>query len=427
MSIAREYHMKEWLKNIPQDWQIIPLNSVASITYGFPAESDLFTSDSSETPIIRIRDITSGVIETYYTGKYPKNSIVKSGDLLVGMDGDFNTRVWDGPESILNQRCCRITGSSVMDQDFIRFALPIALNILNELTLSTTVKHLLADGLENILLPLPSFTEQTKISRLLKSKVGKIERAIKLMTQQIEELEAYKKSLIYEAVTKGLDPTVSMKPSGIEWIGNIPEHWEVNRLRNLVMFESGATPSKDNPSYWNGDIPWVSSQEVKGDTVTATTYSISQAGVASCSTKILPKGTPVIVVRSGILQHTIPIALLGEPMAINQDIKALVPRGEVLEKFILYFVKGNNDNLLGALIKDKSTVDNISTESLKNLLVPLPSIAEQKRILAFLDNRCSTLYSSLVLKRDQLELLQKQRQSLIFEYVTGKRRVSEVA
>ena len=272
---------------------------------------------------------------------------------------------------------------------------------------------------------LPGLKEQQQIVALLDAATAKIDRAIELLQQELEVLEKLKKSIIHEAVTKGLDSTVPMKPSGVEWIGEIPEHWGVNRLRNLVAFESGATPSKDNLDFWNGDIPWVSSQEVKSNVIEATTYQISQAAVASCSTKVLSEGTPILVVRSGVLQHTVPIAVLGRPMAINQDVKALVTKGEILPKFLMYFVKGNNENLLKVLVKDKSTVDNVSSEYLKNLMVTLPPTLEQLKVVQRLDMRCETFDIAIEKKRTQLSLLEQQKTSIVFEYVTGKRRVSE--
>lgn len=281
--------------------------------------------------------------------------------------------------------------------------------------------------LSSNVIALPEIEEQRAIVKLLNEKRAKIDRAIGLLQRELDTLEQLKKSVIYEAVTKGLDPTVPMKPSGIDWIGDIPKHWRENRLRNLFDLVSGATPSKDNLEYWEGNIPWVSSQEVKEDVITETTYRISKAAVASCSTKVLPKGTPIVVVRSGILQHTVPIALLGEPMAINQDVKGLLSKSLVTPEFLFYFFQGNNENLLKVLLKDKSTVDNISTESLKNLNVVIPPVNEQRKIIQHLQTRCSNLDRVAKCKREQIELLGRQRQSVIFEYVTGKRRVSGVA
>lgn len=276
-------------------------------------------------------------------------------------------------------------------------------------------------------IPLPSVLEQKLIVKTLDAETNKTDRAIELLRRELETMEQLKKSLIYEAVTKGLDPTVPMRPSGVDWIGDIPEHWETNRLRNLFDLVSGATPSKDDIGYWQGTIPWVSSQEVKDDVIRETTYRISEAAVASCSTKVLPKGTPIVVVRSGILQHTVPISLLGDAMAINQDVKGLLAKSSLTPEYLFYFFRGNNAHLLKALIKDKSTVDNISTESLKSLSVVIPPVNEQGEIIRYLRAKCSSLDRAAKLKQNQMEILVKQRKSLVFEYVTGKRRVSEVA
>lgn len=273
--------------------------------------------------------------------------------------------------------------------------------------------------------PVPPLPEQKRITKELDNELGKINEVSSILVHQLQDLEAYRASMIHEAVTKGLDPSVPMKPSDVEWIGDIPNNWSVNRLRYLASFESGATPSKDNLEFWEGTIPWVSSQEVKEDVLLDTSLHITAAAISSCSTRQLPEGTLVMVVRSGILQHTIPVALLGRPMTINQDIKAMRFDDEMHSKYFFYLVKGNNDNLLRELIKDKSTVDNISFEYLLSLHVPVPPFAEQISIVKYLDKRCATINAVIDTKRKQLDVLKKRRQSLIYEYVTGKRRVGK--
>ena len=210
----------------------------------------------------------------------------------------------------------------------------------------------------------------------------------------------------------------AMKDSGVEWIGEVPEEWDMNRLRYLASMESGATPSKDNLSFWEGTLPWVSSMEVKQSVLTDTTFHISEEAVKSCSTRLLPEGTLVMVVRSGILQHSIPVALLGRPMAINQDIKAFAFGDSMLAKYFLYFVEGNNDNLLKALLKDKSTVDNINQEYLKSLLVSVPPIEEQAAIVSFLDSYCGSIDGAVSILEIQISILERYRASVIHEAVT---------
>ena len=274
---------------------------------------------------------------------------------------------------------------------------------------------------------IPSIREQKEITSLLGEKCTRIDGVVSTLETQISTLERYHASVIHEAVTRGLDLTAPTKPSGVDWIGEIPKSWESNRMRYLASMESGATPSKDNLSFWEGTTPWVSSMEVKQSVLQDTSLHISKEAIESCSTRILPKGTLVMVVRSGILQHTIPVALLGKAMAINQDVKAFTFNDSMVAKYFYYFVKGNNDNLLKTLLKDKSTVDNINQEYLKSLLIPVPPIEEQIRIVNYLDARTAAIDAVLDTKRKQLDVLKRRRKSLIYEYVTGKRRVNQEA
>ncbi len=210
----------------------------------------------------------------------------------------------------------------------------------------------------------------------------------------------------------------SMKDSGVEWIGDIPEEWKLGRLGFLASMESGATPSKDNLEYWDGTIPWISSMEVKRDVLLDTSLHISPAAIESCSSRMLPAGTVVMVVRSGILQHTIPVAILGASMAVNQDIKAFQFCNSLLPKYFFYFVKGNNDNLLKVLLKDKSTVDNISQVYLKMLRVPVPPKTEQQAIAALLDQKCAAIDATSNTLETQISTLERYRASVIHEAVT---------
>ena len=179
---------------------------------------------------------------------------------------------------------------------------------------------------------IPSIREQKEITSLLGEKCTRIDGVVSTLETQISTLERYHASVIHEAVTRGLDLTAPTKPSGVDWIGEIPKSWESNRMRYLASMESGATPSKDNLSFWEGTTPWVSSMEVKQSVLQDTSLHISKEAIESCSTRILPKGTLVMVVRSGILQHTIPVALLGKPMAINQDVKAFTFNDSMVAK-----------------------------------------------------------------------------------------------
>lgn len=272
----------------------------------------------------------------------------------------------------------------------------------------------------------PPKKEQKAIADFLDKECAQIDSVAADLEKQIALLQQYKKSLITETVTKGLDKSVPMKDSGVEWIGEIPEHWEISRVRHLASLCSGATPSKDVLSYWEGNIPWVSSQEVKSDIIKDTSLHISEEAINSCSTQLMPAGTLVMVVRSGILQHTIPVALLGVPATINQDIKAFQFNHLMLPAYFKYYIQGENDALLSVIIKDKTTVESVDNQLLLSLKIMVPPIEEQKAIVAFLNYKCGYIDKILNDKQEQLNLLMQHKKSLIYEYVTGKKRVKEV-
>lgn len=244
------------------------------------------------------------------------------------------------------------------------------------------------EELKKMLILLPSPKEQQAIADYLDKECAQIDSIAADLEKQIALLQQYKKSLITETVTKGLDKSVPMKDSGVEWIGEIPEHWEISRVRHLASLCSGATPSKDVLSYWEGNIPWVSSQEVKSDIIKDTSLHISEEAINSCSTQLMPAGTLVMVVRSGILQHTIPVALLGVPATINQDIKAFQFNHLMLPAYFKYYIQGENDALLSVIIKDKTTVESVDNQLLLSLKIMVPPIEEQKAIVAFMNYKC---------------------------------------
>jgi type I restriction enzyme, S subunit len=148
-------------------WPMVKLENLVSITSGFAFKSNLF-SESEGVPLIRIRDVVRGETETFYTGEYSNEFIINNGDILIGMDGDFNRARWKGGRALLNQRVCRIKAdeSNLCDSYLYHF-LPKALDSINEKTHAVTVKHLSVKGIRDIKIPLPPLTEQKRIAAIL--------------------------------------------------------------------------------------------------------------------------------------------------------------------------------------------------------------------------------------------------------------------
>lgn len=156
--------------------------------------------------------------------------------------------------------------------------------------------------LKNEKLLYSSKNEQQKIADYLDKRCENIDGLVELQNRMIEKLKEYKQSVITEAVTKGLDPAAKMKNSGVEWIGEIPENWEVNYTKRIFKIISGATPKSDNPEYWEGDIKWITPADYKTEQIYIynTNRNITQKGLESCSSVLIPENSIIFSKRAPI-------------------------------------------------------------------------------------------------------------------------------
>ena len=208
------------------------------------------------------------------------------------------------------------------------------------------------------------------------------------------------------------------KPSGVEWLREIPAHWSLMRLKRIVEFRGGGTPSKANVEYWRGEIPWVSPKDMKVSVVSETEDKITAQAVRQSATKLVPAGAVLLVVRSGILVHSIPVAIAGRELTLNQDLKALLPTARVLPEYLLYLISGMQRQLLVEWKKEGATVESLELDLVRDTVTPLPSLPEQGAIAAFLDRKTARI-DGLVAKKERLiELLQEQRTALVTRAVT---------
>lgn len=178
------------------------------------------------------------------------------------------------------------------------------------------------------------------------------------------------------------------------------------RLSQLVTFVGGGTPSRSKNEFFEGDIPWASPKDMKTWRISDTQEHISGIALQQSSAKLIPSGAVLIVIRSGILKHTLPIAVSDVPLAINQDMKALVCNREVLPGFLAYYLKVQEQTILGWV--RATTADNLPFDMLKNLPIPVPSLDVQTRITARLDRIRATIEK----RRRCLDILESLRSSL---------------
>ena len=209
------------------------------------------------------------------------------------------------------------------------------------------------------------------------------------------------------------------RPSGISWIGEVPEGWGLKPLGGLVRIVGGGTTNKARPDYWVGSIPWVSPKDFTSDWIDCAEDHISEEALRSSATKLIPRGSALVVVRSGILRRTIPVALNRVPVALNQDVKALIPTSSSASvDFLRWFIRGHEDVLLTTCRHQGATVESLEVFSLRKIPIPHPPPPEQAVISAFLDAKTAEIDALIAKKEGLVRLLEEKRSALIAHAVT---------
>lgn len=410
----------DWIGNIPSHWQTIKGAWCCTFQYGFPADSRFFSNERKGIPLIRIRDIYSHDTEVYYNNSdFTTEYIVNNGDILIGMDGDFNVSYWKGGISLLNQRVCKFEKSDSLIKGFLFYVLPIILKEINNIKYSTTVKHLSAQDLSEMRLPIPPMAEQEAIATYLDDVTGKIDELISEKRKQVDDLRAYRTSLITETVTRGLNPNAKLRPSGIDWIGKIPSHWNVVNLKYLIneplMYGANESPEIEtnlsNPRYIRiTDID--ENGCLKKDTF---------------RTLQLDKAQPYFL-RYGDILFARSGATVGKTYRFTEDYPAAFAGylikascgSKIDSLFLLYYTNTQCYNNWKNSIFDKSTIQNISADKYNNLPVVVPPLSEQQAIADFLDAKTEKIDELVGELIKQIDELTEYKQSVITEAVTGK-------
>ncbi len=265
---------------------------------------------------------------------------------------------------------------------------------------------------------LPPFEEQTAIARFLDYNMAKINRFIRKKKQLIKLLNEQKAAIINQAVTKGLDPNVKMKDSGIEWLGEIPEHWEWTYLRRFCQVYSGGTPSRDNLSYWeNGTIPWLASGEVNKRFIYEADIFITEEGFNNSSAKWIPKGSLVIAL-AGQGKTKGMVATIENSMTGNQSLAAVIPNKKILDYVFLSYYIESKYKLIRGFVGDLR--DGLNLSHIKSIPIPILPLDEQIKIANFIKNEHSVINTTITKIEKEIALVEEYKTALIAEAVTGK-------
>lgn len=361
-------------------------------------------------------------------------SRVTAGDILLNITGASIGRSCVVPHGFspanVNQHVCVIRATKPSQVPFLGWSMksaPIKSQI-DHAQNGAAREGLNFDQIGRMVTALPSEQEQTQIAAFLDRETAKIDELVAEQRRLMELLKEKRQAVLSHAVTRGLNPNAPMKPSGIEWLGDVPGHWSLPKLKDVASFCGGGTPSRENLAYWSGSIPWVSPKDMKAERIVGAEESITDTGLKNSSSKLLPAGRVLMVVRSGILQHTIPVAINEIPVALNQDMKAIeFDDRRVIPDFFLRWVQGLNDLLLLVWAKQGATVESIEQTYLADSVVPMPGLLEQAEIVEYVGVELAKFDTLTTEAQRAIDLLQERRTALISAAVTGQIDVRHLA
>lgn len=428
-----------WIGEIPEHWVMGRIKNIIHTYKAGPFGSSLITSNLNNigkyliyTPE-HIAANTTNLESNLYLPDYRINEMgqfeIGKGDIvfpIVGTLGRAMQITSDMPNGIINQRLSkfRLFENIICSNYFMWifgksdfYKIYIDMNSRGSFILNLT-KLIIG----NMPIMLPSLPEQQSIATYLDQKCSEIDELITLQEEMITKLQSYKQSVITEAVTKGLDKNVPLKDSGIEWIGEIPEHWICTVFKKFLSepMQYGANEPAEECNY--NDPRYIRITDIKDDG-TLRDDTFKSLPLEKAKEYMLTKGD-LLFARSG--------ATVGKTFLYKEDyaacfagylIKARCNKNELLPNFVFYYTLSNVYQNWKNSIFIQSTIQNIGADKYSVMPIIIPPLSEQQSIANYLDQKCSEIDELISIKQQKIEKLKDYKKSLIFECVTGKRKV----
>ena len=424
----------DWIGQIPEEWEISKIKFTTQLNGRIGWQGLTSAEYKEEGPyLITGTDFYNGAIN-FETAVHidekrwseASQIQVENGDLLITKDGTVGkVAIISGldDKASLNSGVLRIQTIDEIDRRFLYYVLLsdefwMWFNYTN--SGASTILHLYQNVFDEFTFTFPQKNEQQKIADFLDKKTAQLDKAKALLEEQIQKLKDYRASLIYETVTKGLDKTVPLKDSGIDWIGQVPQGWGVKAIKYIFdEIGSGSTPKSDNEIFYDGDINWIQSGDLyQTDTVTSVSKTISYQGFKSTSALKIYQPPFVALAMYGASVGNVAVSYIDA--CVNQAVVVMLGASEKV-RFGKYAIEASKSNLIFSA--QGGTQPNISQNLIKNWSIPQPKNEEQVQIVDFLDKKTVQIDKLIQIKNQQIDNINKQRQTLIYEYVTGKRRV----
>ena len=417
MKTAAQRKMKpsgvDWIGDVPEGWGIVRVKYTGWYRNGLTYAPDDVCDEDEGVLVLRSSNIQGGKLDyadsVYVNKTIPRELMTRVDDIVICSRNGSSDLI--GKNAIVNDKRVMTFGAFMMtyrvESYFPRFAYwmlnSCVFKYYRSLFATSTVNQLTGADFGNITVPVPPLDAQKRIAAKLDRLCGLVDELAENIKGEIAALQEYRKSLITECVTKGLNPKAKMKPSGVDWIGDIPETRTLMRLRYLVSITTGDHDTQDADE--TGEYPLY-----------------VRSPIVERSQRYTFEGPGVLMAGDGAGAGRI-FHLVDGKYAVHQRVYRLYNFSEIDQKFLWLWLQS-----FFPIIMDhgsaQSTVPSVRLPMLKNLIVALPTMNEQREIAAFLDKRCAVIDAKIAERQRQLDKLGEYRSSLIYEYVTGKREVA---
>ena len=415
----------EWVGKIPKEWKITKLQYLGDYINGYAFKPEQWGDFGK--PIIRIQDLTgSSENPNYFSGKIDKKYLIKKGDILISWAATLDAYVWDREDSWLNQHIFKveINKEYITKRYFYWLSKVIMENMNNDNKHGIMMQHITKNVFDKYPAIVPNFDEQNKISHYLDNKCAEIDSLSIDIQQQISQLEEYKKSVITEAVTKGLNPDVEMKDSGIGYIGDIPWNFKVSKIKQICKKITDGTHGTFN-RVTEGRF-FLSAKNVFNDGIhidESKESCISEYDYQLIVSNGFPKKNDVLMCCVGTVGRAT-VYQFDEIYAFQRSVIFMRPNCKILSKMLMYCLQSETTIYQENLKINKTAQDGIYQNSVKELIISFPEkIQDQENIIDYLDDKCKEVESIIESKQQQLSKLEEYKKSVIYEYVTGKKEV----
>lgn len=400
----------EWIGKIPKHWKLNRNKNIFNYSKGKnPQKLELEKHSEEYYAYLSMEYLRNKKSCMTFYSKNENYVLVNEGDLLLLWDGSKAGEFILGKEGILSSTMVKIISKTNINKDYLKFLSYEIQRFIQERTIGMGIPHISSEILKNMRCPFPPLQEQEQIANYLDTKTKQIDKVIQNTQIQIEKLKEYEKSLINKAVTKGLNENVELKDSDIEWIGEIPKHWEVKKLKYISKIILGQSVDSNSINNINEGIPFFQGKAEFGLIYPKIRfYTINPIKIAN-------KNDILISVRAPVGDLNISNC----KCCIGRGLSAIRYHNYKYLYYVLYSAYYEFNKFVTG-----STFEAISGEDIKNIQIPfIVDNIEQEQIANHLDNQTKIIQNLIKNKQTQLNLYQELRKSVINDAVTGKVKV----